>query len=524
MENKTVVIVGAGPAGLTAAFELLSRSRVHVIVLEASDEIGGISRTVEYHGNRIDIGGHRFFSKSNWVMNWWQEILPIVEAPDKNFEISYHNKRKLITSPNPTSDSEYVMLVRNRLSRIYYQGKFFSYPIKANFDTATKLGPSRIAKIIGSYAKALILPRKPELSLEDFIVNRFGFELYETFFKDYTEKVWGVPCSNISAEWGAQRIKGLNISRAILNALSSPLRQMGLGKPTKNTSLIEHFLYPKYGPGQMWQVVAERVRGMGGEIRLHQKAIATAVNQSRVFSVTSEDMKTGAKTNIRADYVVSTMPVCDLIGGMDGAVPDDVHRIAGGLEFRDFITVGMLLRKLKPTAGGDPTSPINIVPDNWIYIQDNDVKVGRLQFFNNWSPSMVADPGTIWIGLEYFCREGDNLWSLDNSEISKLAGQELSKLGFADFEDILDTVVIRVPKAYPGYFGSYREFGKIKEFVDSIENLFLVGRNGMHRYNNQDHSMLTARYAADSIISGKIDKAAIWAVNVDDDYHEDQEG
>lgn len=524
--NNTVVIIGAGPAGLTAALELMRRTRIRIIVLESSGELGGISRTVEYHGNRIDIGGHRFFSKSDWVMNWWQNILPVAQSDagtGEPLEIAYQNQRQMV-SPRVAEDDddEGVMLVRNRLSRIYYDRKFFSYPVKANLDTAIKLGPIRIGRIMGSYAHAAMFPRAPELSLEDFLVNRFGLDLYKTFFKDYTEKVWGVPCSTISAEWGAQRIKGLNISRALVNALGAPLRRLGLGGPTKNTSLIDRFLYPKYGPGQMWQSVAEKVRARGGEIRFFQKAVNTEVRDSQVRAVTAEDVRTGERTRIETDYVISTMPVSELIGGMQGTVPDNVRRVAASLEYRDFITVGVLLRKLKPTPGSDPSSPINMVPDNWIYVQDGSVQVGRLQFFNNWSPGMVADQNTAWIGMEYFCREGDGLWSLDDSALSTLAGQELATLGLANSDDVLDTVVLRVPKAYPGYFGSYGEFGQIQTFTDAISNLFLVGRNGMHRYNNQDHSMLTARYAVEAIVEQSQDKAPLWAVNIDDDYHEEK--
>jgi protoporphyrinogen oxidase len=526
LTEKTVVIIGAGPAGLTAALELLRRARIRVIVLEASGAFGGISRTVNHRGNRIDIGGHRFFSKSDWVMNWWQDILPIQQDGGAPFEIAYQNKRTLVTPPNAgmgaAADGDGVMLVRNRLSRIYYEKKFFSYPVKADLQTALKLGPARIGRIVGSYAQASLFPRTPERTLEDFLINRFGRELYLTFFKDYTEKVWGVPCAEISAAWGAQRIKGLNVTRALLNALRAPLRRLGVAGGPTNTSLIERFLYPKYGPGQMWETVAEKVRALGGEIRLHQQVVATDMQDLTMRSVTTQDTQTGKRGWIEADQVISTMPVADLIAGMSGVVPSNVRRVAAGLQYRDFITVGVLLKKLRPTPGSDPQSRINMVPDNWIYVQDGNVQVGRLQFFNNWSPWMVADPGTAWIGMEYFCREGDGLWALPDSAMSALAMGELSKLGLADAGDMLDTIVLRVPKAYPGYFGSYADFDQIQGFVDAIPNLFLVGRNGMHRYNNQDHSMLTARCAAEAVIAGTRDKAPLWAINVDDDYHEEK--
>jgi protoporphyrinogen oxidase len=308
----------------------------------------------------------------------------------------------------------------------------------------------------------------------------------------------------------------------VANALSAPLRRIGLAGGPTNTSLIERFLYPKYGPGQMWETVADKVRALGGEIRFHQKVVGSEMRDLTMQSVTTQDTETGKRTWIPADYVISTMPVADLIGGMEGIVPSNVRTVASGLEYRDFITVGVLLKKLKPTPGSDAASPINLVPDNWIYVQDGNVQVGRLQFFNNWSPYMVADPTTAWVGMEYFCREGDGLWSLDDSAMSSLATAELARLGLADEADLLDTVVLRVPKAYPGYFGSYGDFDQVQGFADAIPNLFLIGRNGMHRYNNQDHSMLTARCAAEAIVTGMKDKAPLWAINIDDDYHEEK--
>lgn len=522
MTNRTVVIIGAGPAGLTAALELLRQSRMRVIVLEASGEIGGISRTVNHKGNRIDIGGHRFFSKSDWVMDWWRDILPIEGGQAGAFEIAYQNQRRSVTADGAAADSDRVMLVRSRLSRIYFDGKFFAYPIKADVGTALKLGPARMARIAATYGYARAFPRAPERSLEDFLVNRFGGELYRTFFKDYTEKVWGVPCDVISAEWGAQRIKGLNITRALVNALRAPLRRAGLAGGPTNTSLIEQFLYPKYGPGQMWETVAEKVRALGGEIRLHQQVKRIDVRGFLARGVTVLDTASNTETHITADSVISTMPVRDLIAGMGAAAPDSVHRVAAGLEYRDFVTVGLLLRKLQKTPGADPNSNINLIPDNWIYVQDGGVKVGRLQFFNNWSPWMVADPNTVWVGMEYFCNEGDGLWSLSDSAMAELGIRELAKLKLAHQGDLLDSVVIRVPKAYPGYFGSYGEFETIRMFLNSIPNLFLVGRNGMHRYNNQDHSMLTASYAVTALLMGSEDKAPLWSVNIGDDYHEEK--
>lgn len=520
MTNKTTVIIGAGPAGLTAALELLRRERQRVIVLEASGDLGGISRTVAFRGNRIDIGGHRFFSKSDWVMDWWQDILPIA-SPDPDLAIAYHHRQRQVAARGADAADPGVMLVRNRLSRIYFEGKFFAYPVKANLDTALKLGLPRVGRMLASYGWARARPRRPEASLEDFLLNRFGRELYETFFKHYTEKVWGVPCAEISAEWGAQRIKGLSVTRALRHALRSPLQSLGLGSGgPPPTSLIERFLYPKYGPGQMWETVAEQVRAAGGEIHLWRQAVALDIRDSRVGTVTAEDVRSGERTTLAADYVISTMPVTDLIPALGGVVPAPVARVAQGLEYRDFITVGLLLRGLRPTPGAIPGSPINLVPDNWIYIQDQGVKVGRLQFFNNWSPYLVTDPATVWVGMEYFCRQGDALWSLPDAALVDFGIDEMETLGLARRADLIDGLVLRVPKAYPGYYGSYGEFGTIRAYTDSIANLFLIGRNGMHRYNNQDHSMLTARLAVEAILGNAVSKEAIWAVNIDDDYHE----
>ena len=522
MDGATVVIIGAGPGGLTAAHELIGNARARVIVLEASNDFGGISKTVEYKGNRIDIGGHRFFSKSDWVMDWWQNILPISAPDDEPFKIAYQNKQRLVSANGAAADDENVMLVRSRLSRIYYEGKFYSYPIKADVSTALNLGPARVTRMMASYVCARATPIRPESSLEDFMINRFGRELYETFFKDYTEKVWGVPCTEIGQEWGAQRIKGLSVSRAIAHALSAPVRRLSANREAKNTSLIESFLYPKYGPGQMWETVAGQVRAQGGEIRIKQRAVGIEVGDGRISAVIAQDMESQEKTRIEADYVISTMPVRELVDAMADTVPNEVRRVADGLQYRDFVTVGLLLRKLKPTVGSLPNSPTHIVPDNWIYVQDKGVSVGRLQIFNNWSPWMVADPNTVWIGMEYFCAEGDDIWSLGDENLKLMAVGELETLGLAGHADLLDGVVLRVPKAYPGYYGTYSEFPIIRDYMDTISNLFLVGRNGMHRYNNQDHSMLTARYAVQAILENSVDKQQLWDVNVDDEYHEEK--
>lgn len=516
MENN-VVIVGAGPAGLTAALELVRDGRMRPLVLESSNDVGGISRTVVYKGNRMDIGGHRFFSKSDWVMNWWREILPI-DADAAGVDIAYHGQRRQVGGDRPTaSDGLLKMLVRDRLSRIYFLRRYFDYPIKLSLRTLGNLGLIRTIRIGVSYLWAMAFPRKPERSLEDFLINRFGRELYETFFRDYTEKVWGVACEKISAEWGAQRIKGLSILEALRHALR---RFRNDGGGAVKTSLIEQFLYPCLGPGQLWEEVARRVVAGGGEIRLGRRVVGLTHREDKVTELRVVD-DLGNQEVIRADYVISTMPIKDLVLGMTPPPPADVGRIASQLPYRDFMTVGLLLKRMRANPQSMSRRGDNLPPDNWIYIQERDVRIGRLQVFNNWSPHLVADERTIWLGLEYFCLEGDDLWTRTDQEMIRFATSELEKISMIDAADVIDGTVIRVPKTYPAYFGAYEEFPRVRDWLDGFRNLFLVGRNGMHRYNNQDHSMLTAKLAVEAVLSGQQDKAAIWAVNVDDEYHEE---
>lgn len=512
---KTVVIIGAGPAGLTAALELITRSDIKPIVLEADIQVGGISKTIEYRGNRMDLGGHRFFSKSEWVMQWWQALLPLHGPKDGPVMVHYHGKQQTVI-PSGSGGGAACLLLRPRLSRIYFLRRFFDYPLKLNWTTISNLGVWRLARILLSYAAAKIRPRQ-EKSLEDFIVNRFGAELYRTFFKDYTEKVWGVPCSEISAEWGAQRIKSLSITEALKHAIGRLLPKRG--SRVKHTSLIEQFLYPPLGPGQMWEAAADKIRALGGRIEFGVKVIGMHHANGRIQGL--EVVRDGGSREfIPADEVISTMPVRDLVQGMVPAAPPEVLEVARGLLYRDFITVGLLVRKLKPSRYAVAGTRTHILPDNWIYVQEKEVKLGRLQIFNNWSPDLVRDQDTVWLGLEYFCNEGDALWSMSKEEFARFAIQELASIDLIDPADVLDWNVVHVEKAYPAYFGSYERFGVIRQWVDSFANLYLVGRNGMHRYNNQDHSMLTGKLAAEAIMFGHVDRAEIWAVNIDDEYHE----
>lgn len=522
---KTAIIIGAGPAGLTTAYELLHKTDIQPIVFEASNDIGGISKTVNYKGNRIDIGGHRFFSKSDTVMNWWHNILPIEKTEaSKSFTLKYQGQKREIAGgdgadPNKTDD---VMLVRSRLSRIFYGGRFYNYPITLEPQTIKNLGPTRIAKMGASYLAVKVKPRKEE-NLEDFYINRFGRELYNTFFRDYTEKVWGVPCKDIAADWGAQRVKGLSVSKAIGHALKKQLgrAKKDLAQKDTETSLIEYFLYPKLGPGHMWETVAKIIQKKGGEVRKNQVITKIHAQKGKIVAVDVLDVKTKQTNKVSGDYFFSTMPVNELIASFDGVKPSkEVQEVAAGLPYRDFITVGLLMKKLKIRNEAEQKTKHNVVPDNWIYIQEPNVKVGRLQIFNNWSPYLVKEEKNVWIGMEYFVNEGDELWSKKDKDMSEFGIQELSKINIIDKKDVLDSTVIRIKKTYPAYFGTYDRFDEIRKFTDSFENLFLLGRNGQHRYNNQDHSMLTAIEAVKNIKEGRKDKDNVWNVNVEKEYHE----
>jgi len=483
--------------------------------------MGGISRTVNYKGNRIDIGGHRFFSKSDRVMNWWRDVLPLQRLDGTSHAITYQGRSRTVAAategPDPDVEDR-VMLVRPRKSRIYFGRKFFDYPISLSPETLMKLGPKRAVKIGFSFLRASLFPIKPEKNLEEFFINRFGRELYATFFKSYTEKVWGVPCNEISAEWGAQRVKGLSIFKAVVHFLTKLTRSKAdIAQKNTETSLIEQFLYPKYGPGQMWEEVAKDIRNRGGEILTRHRAVKIITDGDHIRAVVVKRESDGEEIELKADYVFSSMPVRHLVRAIDKPVPKEVTDVAEGLLYRDFITVGVLLDRLKVSEpdGGR-------IRDNWIYIQEPDVLVGRMQIFNNWSPYMVADPSKTWIGLEYFCYASDPMWSWSDEEMKKLAADELERIGLADRDAIRDATVIRMPKTYPAYFGSYDRFKVIREYVDRFDNLYLVGRNGMHRYNNQDHSMLTAMLCVDNIVEGRVDKSNIWDVNTEEDYHEEK--
>lgn len=523
MPKKTAIIIGAGPAGLTAAYELLTRTDIQPIVLEKDEYMGGISRTVRYKGNRIDIGGHRFFSKSDRVMEWWYQHMPIESLPhraDGNGQITYHNMSRAIPVPQQRAAKESpdeVLLLRSRKSRIYFLRKFFDYPITLSKNTIANLGIFRTIRIGFSYMKAATFPIAKPANLEQFFINRFGRELYLTFFKSYTEKVWGVPCHEISAEWGEQRIKGLSVKKTIAHIVKKQFQsKKDVAQKNLETSLIEQFLYPKFGPGQMWETVARKIKEMGGEIHTGVDITGIHCEGFRVRSITGRD-KSGAERRFSGDHFFSTMPMKDLVRALDVQVPAPVKEVSEGLMYRDFITVGLLCKQLKITEKNK-----RLIEDNWIYIQEPDVLAGRLQIFNNWSPYMLADPDKVWIGVEYFCQDVDELWKKPEAEMAEFARMELDKIGIIDKNDVLDSTVIKVPKTYPAYFGTYNRFDELRGYLDKFENIFLVGRNGMHRYNNQDHSMLTAMLAVDNIIKGVTDKANLWDVNTEMEYHEEK--
>jgi protoporphyrinogen oxidase len=413
------------------------------------------------------------------------------------------------------------MLQRPRLSRIFFRRSFFPYPIGITLSVAYRLGLWNTFLIGLSYVRARLLPIRDETYLDAFFINRFGRRLYETFFRDYTEKVWGAPCHQIRADWGAQRVKGLSLTRAVAHAakdlFSSDFRK---AQQERETSLITRFFYPKYGPGQMWETVAGQVCACGGEIHLERRVSGVRVRSGSVREVLVTDPRTGEETIIPCDYFFSSMPIRDLVAMIEPRPQPDVVAVAKGLVYRDFLTVGLLLRSLHVEERGRP--PAASVPDNWIYVQEDDVRVGRVQIFNNWSPYLVADSeNTVWIGLEYFLNEGDDLWGWPDPKIVEFGVAEMEKIRLLRREDVLDGCVLRMPKAYPAYFGTYDQLNRVTDYTDTIPNLFLIGRNGMHRYNNQDHSMLVAMTAVDLIADKRTEKSALWDINLDMAYHEE---
>jgi protoporphyrinogen oxidase len=464
---KKVVIIGGGPAGLTAAYALM-KAGVSSVVLEQDSQVGGHARTVAHRGFLFDIGGHRFFTKLDEVQRIWNEVM-----------------------------AAHPFLRVRRLSRILYRGRFFHYPIKP-FEALFKMGLFESAWVVLSYLRKQVFPLRPEDNLENWMSNRFGRRLFLMFFKNYTEKVWGIPCTEIRAEWGAQRIKSLTLGGAIRNALF-PGRN-------RHRSLIETFDYPEKGPGMLWERMAAILEAGGQEVRLRRRVVRLERTGFRVDAVVVGS-DAGPETIAGTDFVAS-MPLPELVLGLVPPAPPEIQAAARALRYRDFISVALMVRKP------------DVFPDNWIYIHTPEVHVGRIQNFRNWSEAMVPEPGTSCLGLEYFCNEGDWLWTMPDDKLTRLARAELVKLGFAREEEIFDAAVVRQPKAYPVYDPSYRQhLDVLKEWLLRFENLQMVGRNGLHKYNNQDHAMLTALLAARNVLGGKHD---VWAVNTEDEYHEIQ--
>jgi protoporphyrinogen oxidase len=464
--ERSFVIIGGGPAGLTAAYELTKLGR-KAIVLERRDIPGGLARTENYKGFYFDMGGHRFFTKSEEVERFWNEVLP------RDF------------------------LLRPRLSRIYYRKKFFYYPLKA-LDALAGLGPVEAVRIMLSYVRWRLVPHRHEDTFEQWVTNRFGKRLFETFFKTYTEKVWGIPCSELKAEWAAQRIKDLSLKTVLVSLFVKP------GKKVK--TLIEEFHYPRLGPGMMWAAAAERVEAGGGDVRFGTDVLRILRRGSLVEGV--RIARQGREETVAGTDFISSMPVTELVRKLDPAPPAPVLEAARKLKYRDFLTVCLIVDKPE------------LFPDNWIYVHEPDVRVARIQNFKNWSRDMVPDPGQTSLGLEYFCNEGDPLWNMSDADLVELGRKEIDHIGLARYADVVDGCVFRVPKSYPVYDSDYGEhLAVVREFVDGLTNCHTVGRNGLHRYNNQDHSMLTAMYAVRNMLFGE--KNDLWSVNADLEYHEE---
>lgn len=534
MSKKHIVVVGAGPAGISFSDRLLELSdEFRITILEKSQYIGGISKTVNFQGNRIDIGGHRFFSKSDEVMHWWAQKFPVsIEGNTEDFELKYQGNTKSIPNgfriaSEKEQESSNVLLLRDRKSRIIHEKKLYDYPLKMNKKTLSNIGTLRLIQVSMSYIKSKLKSSEPR-NLEEFIISRFGKTLYKMFFESYTEKVWGRHPSEISAEWGAQRIKGLSIRKILQDIASKTFsklkkeEQVDISQKNVETSLIEKFLYPKYGPGQIWEFVAKELEQREC-VTIHMRSNLTGIevdtqsNTTKVIYSNSE----GESKELDCDFVISTMPISHLVESLSidekgKELSRSTFNSAKKLPYRDFLTVGILLRDFH----GPNREELD---DTWLYVQEPNVKVGRIQIFNNWSPYMVEKEEYKWVGLEYFCQEGDTLWSMNKNELINLGLQELCELGLCNQSDFLKGTVLKEEKTYPAYFDSYADIENIKKELIQIKPLFLIGRNGMHKYNNQDHSMLTAFRTAEIIASGNIDyklKESVWDINTEQEYHE----
>jgi protoporphyrinogen oxidase len=535
VEAKTAIIIGAGPTGLAAAYELLDKTDIKPIVFEMSNHIGGLSRTICHNGNRIDAGPHRFYTNYDEVADWWLNILPLQGKPclddiilDRSLSVSKRDKRKdvgsthsqVIEAPDPEKTDK-VMLVRERATRILFRRKFFNHPISLNITNLVKLGIMHSLKIALSYVRIRLLPIKEEKTLEDYYINRYGKQFYELFFRDFTEKAWVVPARELPPELGYQRVGEISILRNLLNTLKKAI----FNPPSPSWENVtgfhpERFMYPKYGSGQLWEEVASRIEEAGGEIHLNHEVIGLRHNSRAITEAEVYDLKSGRTISCKGDYFISSMPVKDLISSFNDGIPPQVSEAAKGLMYRDLIEVSLLLKKLHIENDSSAGSIDGVVMDNWIYVQENDVGVRRLVIYNNWSPYLVMGKDRVLLGMEYLCQEGDEISTRTDNDLKIMASQELQRLGVADGEDVLEVVVIRSPKAYPCYSRSYERFDVIRDFTEGFKNLFLVGRNGMHRYHNQDHSVLCAITLVDNIINNIESRENLWSINAGREYIE----
>ena len=514
---KKIVIIGAGPAGLTAGYYLLKKNNKYdVVILEKDNQVGGISKTITYDGNRMDLGGHRFFTKDDRIRKIWIDVLPI-QGKGSYDDIKLNTNKKFVKGgPNPEKQNN-VFLIRNRVSRIYYCKKFFDYPINLSFNTIKNLGFIKTIQSGFSYLKSMII-KKEEVNLENFYINRFGSKLYKIFFEGYTEKLWGRSPKYIDSSWGAQRVKGISLLEVLKNSI---FKIFNIKNKSNETSLIEEFYYPKYGPGQMYEEMERKFVSMGGKILKNYNVVKINNVSNKIKSVIC--VNDGNEIEINGDIFISSMPIKDLITGMS-KVPSNINNIANGLPYRDFLTIGLIVDKLKIKNKTNIDTLNNIVPDCWIYVQSTDVKLGRIQIFNNWSPYLVKDvENTVSLGLEYFCFENDELWNSSDNELKELALNELIKIGVLDDNvKVINYHVERVEKAYPAYFDSYSEFDKVKKYLDKFDNLYCIGRNGQHRYNNMDHSMACGIECIDNILNNVKLKENVWNVNTEEVYHEEK--
>lgn len=518
---KKVLIIGAGPAGLTTAYELLKlgKNEYEVTIIEKDMKVGGISKTVNLDENHlVDTGIHRFFSKNDEVNKIWNEILPIQSKPAYD-DIKLDRKKEFAINGSDPEIEEKSLLIKDRYTRIYYKNNFFDYPVSIKFQNIKKLGIFTIIKAGLSYLKSVFIKRKED-SLENFYINRFGKVLYSIFFENYTEKVWGIHPSKISADWGVQRVKGISISEVLKDSVKKLFKLKN--QINTETSLIEKFYYPKLGAGQMWEEMAKQVKKMGGKIIKNAEVIGININNNIVDEI--EYKVNNRKIKEKIDILISSMPIKDLILSMNCNIPKEIIHIASNLPYREFMTVCMLVKKLNLSNQTKIKTIGNNVPDDWIYIQEPDVKLGRIQIFNNWSPYLFKDKEElekdVLIGAEYFCSEGDCYWNMSDDEFIKFAEKELIQIGIIDSNDLITAKRIKIKKAYPAYFGTYKNIDKIIKFVDKFQNLYCIGRNGQHRYNNMDHSMLTGIETVKTIINEKKSNNAIWNVNTEKEYHE----